>query len=410
MEFNNNHATEILNNLNEERKSTKDFCDFTIKAGGKQFPVHKCVVGSFSEYFKKMFTTKMKESYSNEGSVKETSGPTMASIINFIYTSCIILTHDNVYDVLEAAEYLRITSLKEYCRKFFKASLNGENCLKIRSYSNRYDMGDLVQAAETFISKNLGAVLKSGDFLQFGVDDVKAILKLESVEDSIDEKKYRSAVAWALYDFDDRWKNFGDLFHLIQLENLSKDFLIKVVQKEKLVCNSTDCMQLLVTSLVSRISEASACKAKPGQSEEILIIGGESCQQSVAKFNTKTIQWSNMPDTNIARMWPSAVNYNQQILLMGGRQGSTCYNSVEMLDLNNENPKWESNLPSMGQKRSGFASTLLDGLVYCAGGWNDTGRPSSCESYNPEERKWSSIRNMNIKRSWFALVSARGPL
>ncbi|XP_076811678.1 kelch-like protein 12 [Clavelina lepadiformis] len=219
----------------------------------------------------------------------------MASIINFMYTSCIILTHDNVYDVLEAAEYLRITSLKENCRTFFKASLNGENCLKIRSYSNRYDMGDLDQAAETFISKNLRAVLKSADFLQFGVDDVKAMLKLESVEDSIDEEKYRSVVAWALHDLYDRRKNFCDFFHLIQLENLTKDLLIKVVQKEKLVCSSTDCMRLLVTSLVSRISDIPACKAKPDQSDEILMIGGKSCPQSVAKFNTKTNQWSNMP-------------------------------------------------------------------------------------------------------------------
>ncbi|CAK8685863.1 unnamed protein product [Clavelina lepadiformis] len=115
MELESNHATEILDSLNDDRKTTKDLCDFTIKAGGKQFPVHKCVVGSISEYFKKMFTTKMKESYSNERNVKEVSGPTMASIINFIYTSCIILTHDNVYDVLEAAEYLRITSKYCYC-------------------------------------------------------------------------------------------------------------------------------------------------------------------------------------------------------------------------------------------------------------------------------------------------------
>ncbi|XP_076812945.1 kelch-like protein 12 [Clavelina lepadiformis] len=411
MEFNNNHAAEILSNLNEERTTTKNFCDFTIKAGGKQLPVHKCVVGSFSEYFKKMFTTKMRESYSNEGSVKEVSGPTMASIINFIYTSCIILTHDNVYDVLEAAEYLRITSLKENCRTFFKASLNGENCLKIRSYSNRYDMGDLVQAAETFISKNLRAVLKSADFLQFGVDDVKAMLKLESVEDSIDEDKYRSVVAWALHDLDDRRKNFSDLFHLIQLENLSKDFLIKVAQKEKLVCNSTDCMQLLVTSLFSRLSGSPGFKAKSGQSDEILMIGGLNCPQSVVKFNTKTNQWSNMPDTNIDRGFPSAVNYNQQILLMGGWPLlGPYYNSVEMLDLNDENPKWDSNLPSMGEKRGVFASALLNGLVYCAGGYNDTGHLSSCESYNPEERKWSSIRNMNNKRTYHALDSARGPI
>ncbi|CAK8685808.1 unnamed protein product [Clavelina lepadiformis] len=154
-----------------------------------------------------------------------------------------------------------------------------------------------------------------------------------------------------------------------------------------------------------------------GQSDEILIIGGESCQQSVAKFFhqdnffTKIIQWSNMPNTNIARRSPSAVNYNQQILLMGGAEGlSTYYNSVEMLDLNDENPKWDSNLPSMGEKRYAFASALLDGLVYCAGGWNDTGRLSSCEIYNPKERKWSSIRNMNIKRSYHALVSAQGLL
>ncbi|XP_076815127.1 kelch-like protein 7 [Clavelina lepadiformis] len=356
-----------------------------------------------------MFTTKMKESYLNEGSVKEVSGPTMDSIINFIYTSCIILTHDNVYDVLEAAEYLRILSLKEYCKKFFKASLNGENCLKIRSYSNRYNMGDLVQAAETFISKNLGAVLKSSDFLQFNVDDVMAMLKLESEQDSIDEDKYRSVVSWTKYSLDERRKHFNDLFHLVQLNSLSKKFLNEVVHREELVNQSADSMNLLVTALFARIP-GNIDNKDNCQSDEILIIGGRDCEQSVVKFNTKTKQWSDMPDTNFARRWPSAVNYNQQILLMGGAERHTYYNSVEILDLNDENPKWDSNLPSMGEKRRAFASALLDGLVYCAGGWNDTGRLSSCESYNPEERKWSSIRNMKKKRSYHALVSARGLL
>ncbi|CAK8688300.1 unnamed protein product [Clavelina lepadiformis] len=129
----------------------------------------------------------------------------------------------------------------------------------------------------------------------------------------------------------------------------------------------------------------------PGQSDEILMIGGLDCKQSGVKFNTKTKQWSNMPnkadnfttvekqekrrnlsnlkakvqDTNIARERPSAVNYNQQILLMGGYEcGSfNALNSAEMLDLNDENPKWDSNLPSMGEKRYGFASALLDGKL-----------------------------------------------
>ena len=53
-------------------------------------------------------------------------------------------------------------------------------------------MDDLVKAAETFISKNLGAVLKSADFLQFGVDDVKAMLKLESEQVS----EYSQQLCW----------------------------------------------------------------------------------------------------------------------------------------------------------------------------------------------------------------------
>ena len=50
---------------------------------------------------------------------------------------------------------------------------------------------------------------------------------------------------------------------------------------------------------------------------------------------------------------------------MGGMQGwvGPYYNSVEMLDLNDENPKWDSNLPSMGEKRYAFASALLDGKL-----------------------------------------------
>ncbi|XP_076811828.1 uncharacterized protein LOC143458838 isoform X1 [Clavelina lepadiformis] len=551
MEFNYTHSSDTLNKLNEERKTNKG-CDFTIKAEGEKFLVHKCVVGSFSEYFRAMFTVKMKESYLNEGIVKDVSGPTMASILDFMYTSNTILTHNNVYDVLDASEYLLISTLIEYCAKFFMKSMNGENCLKIRSYSNRYNI-DLVQAAETFISKNLGAVLKSFDFLQLDLDDVKALLKLENYEDLIDEDKFKSVADWTKYDNNARRKHFYDLFQLIQLDYLSKTFLVDVVYVEKLVRDSVDCMNKLLTSLISRISLVSACKEKSGmkehcrkivkvfpnaasclkrqsyskqnstdhqspggahflqfgvddvmvmlqsksdkkipqdlveedkyknavawtrhnlterrknfsdlfyliqpnylsmkflidvvhkeelisqstdcmsllvtslfcripeltykkqkpQSDEIIVIGGFYCLQNIAKFNTKTKQWIDLPDTNIARMYPSAVKYNQQILLMGGCDHDTSFNSVEMLNLSDEKPMWDSNLPSMGEKRHSFASALLNGLVYCTGGWNGTGPVSSCESYNPEKKKWSVKSDMNKKRQNHALVSARGLL
>ncbi|CAK8689889.1 unnamed protein product [Clavelina lepadiformis] len=64
---------------------------------------------------------------------------------------------------------------------------------------------------------------------------------------------------------------------------------------QELVGSSLECTNLITTATLSRLLGAQVYKKMKGQSDEILIIGGESCQQSVAKFSTKTIQWSNMP-------------------------------------------------------------------------------------------------------------------
>ncbi|CAK8688239.1 unnamed protein product [Clavelina lepadiformis] len=212
--------------------------------------------------------------------------------------------------------------------------------------------------------------------------------------------------------FDD---NFNQLLH--EIESIACIEMTRKVETKLHKMKTIEAPESIAGIEMTRKVETKLHKMKiaeaGGQSDEILIIGGEFCRRNIVRFNTKTKQWSDMPDTNIARIRLSAVNYNQQILLMGGAKGlgGPHYNSVEMLDLNDENAKWVSKLPSMREKRCLFASTLLNGLVYCAGGSNGTGCPlSSCESYNPVKKKWSSLRNMNKKRYFHASVSARGLL
>ena len=52
----------------------------------------------------------------------------------------------------------------------------------------------------------------------------------------------------------------------------------------KFLCCTNACIQILQIEYIF-----------PGQSDEILMIGGLNCPQSVVKFNTKTNQWSKMP-------------------------------------------------------------------------------------------------------------------
>ncbi|CAK8689910.1 unnamed protein product [Clavelina lepadiformis] len=50
----------------------------------------------------------------------------------------------------------------------------------------------------------------------------------------------------------------------------------------------------MTTKVETKLRKMKIAEA-PGQSDEILVIGGRDCEQNVVKFNTKTKQWSDMP-------------------------------------------------------------------------------------------------------------------
>ncbi|XP_076820846.1 uncharacterized protein LOC143466115 [Clavelina lepadiformis] len=185
---------------------------------------------------------------------------------------------------------------------------------EIRSYLSGCNVGFHTQAAETFISENFRTFLKSPDFLKLLVDDVKAMLKFKSKQDSIDEDKYRFVIEWTKYNIDYRRKHFSDLFHLIQLNSLSKKFLNEVVRDEELVKQSADCMALLVTALINRIPESINMEHQR-EPDEVLVIGRKNHLESVVKFNTKTKQWSGMPSMqNGLRCWDDSDSHCRHFL------------------------------------------------------------------------------------------------
>ena len=59
-----NTSNNLLIGLNTLRKENT-FTDVSIKVDDREFPVHKCVLSSFSPYFKAMFTAGLAETGQN---------------------------------------------------------------------------------------------------------------------------------------------------------------------------------------------------------------------------------------------------------------------------------------------------------------------------------------------------------
>ena len=71
---------ELLHKLNELRE-TKILCDATIRAQGQDFPAHKCVLSTASQYFQAMFTSEMKETESNLVELQNAKPATISDVL-----------------------------------------------------------------------------------------------------------------------------------------------------------------------------------------------------------------------------------------------------------------------------------------------------------------------------------------
>lgn len=71
-------------------------CDLCVRIGSKILPVHKIVLAANSDYFDKMFTGGFKESNVKEITLNEIDPNAVEHLINYIYTSELKITEDNV--------------------------------------------------------------------------------------------------------------------------------------------------------------------------------------------------------------------------------------------------------------------------------------------------------------------------
>lgn len=83
---------------------------------------------------------------------------------------------------------------------------------------------------------------------------------------------------------------------------------------------------------------------------------------------------------------------NDKVYALGGSNGTTELESVEMLDLSIG--KWVV-MPPLPLARSNSGVCTLNNLIYFIGGWNGQVGIKQCDVFNPETSKWSSIASLN---------------
>uniref|UniRef100_A0A8C6SB62 BTB domain-containing protein n=1 Tax=Neogobius melanostomus TaxID=47308 RepID=A0A8C6SB62_9GOBI len=119
------HCTNILLCLNDQRKQDI-LCDVSILVEGREFRGHRAVLAACSEYFLQALVGQ-----APNGLVvslpQEVTARGFAPLLQFAYTAKLLLSRDNIQEVIRCAQFLRIHNLEDSCFRFLEAQLQQEN-------------------------------------------------------------------------------------------------------------------------------------------------------------------------------------------------------------------------------------------------------------------------------------------
>lgn len=454
------HPQKLMEGANSMRAAGL-LCDIVLVAEHVEIPAHKMVLASCSPYFYAMFTG-FTERESSRVTIQQVDPEALETLVEYVYTSQVEVTEENVQSLLPAANLLQLTDVRDACCDFLQAQLHPTNCLGIRRFADLHGCLDLVATTDSYIERHFTEVLECDEFYSLGAEQVAQLIASDTITVPSEERVFESVIAWIHHDVDTRSQFLPTLIEQVRLPLLSQEYLIQRVEVEPLLRSNSLCKDFIIEAMKFHLLKGdlklqmslTSPRTKPrqpiGLPKVMLAIGGQAPKaiRSVECYDFKEERWSHLSEMPGRRCrcgvavvrgrvyavggfngslrvrtvdvydpatdtWSSIASMearrstlgvavlNEYIYAVGGFDGSAGLNTAEALDMSvNGSHEWRS-IASMSTRRSSVGVGVLCGLIYAVGGYDGNSRQclSSVEVYNPEQDLWSPVCDMSARRS-----------
>ena len=393
-------------NMDRLRRENQ-LCDVTIVVGTTRILAHKVVLASSSAYFEAMFTRGMMESREQEIELHGIDSTSLEQLVNFMYTSNIEISEDNVQNLLPVSNVIQIESVRLACCEFLKNQLAPCNCLGILMFADTHGCLDLLETAKMYALRHFVEVSKTEEFLNLSIKRLIELVGENNLCAHDESQVYNAILSWIKHDLSHRSQHIGDLLSLIKLPLLSRDFLMFTVEPEELIRSNSECKDLVIEAMKYHLLPElrpylQNTRTKPRQNIDevpvVFSIGGGSlfaihCECEC--YDPRNNRWCMVAPMSVRRARLGVGVVYGLVYAIGGFDGSHDLASVEIY--NPKTNEWSMSTP-MGTKRSSLGVAVLHNLLYAVGGYDGASCLSSVERYDPLLQQWSSVAPMTFRR------------
>ena len=238
------HLMQVLGGLNSLRNEGV-LCDVTICVDSTEFMCHRVVLASCSSYFKAMFSVDLRESHQDKVYMQDIEAETMKLLIDYVYTSNLLITAANVQSLSFAANLMEMRLVRDACGKFMEKHMDESNCIGVYCVAEALDDVDLKRKSRDFILRNFNEVSKQEELLLLPKRLLVELVSSESLNVASEEVVFDILMRWYHHDEDSRRDEFHDVLEHVRLPLLSPAYVLNKVMTEDVISQSDKCMKLL---------------------------------------------------------------------------------------------------------------------------------------------------------------------
>nr|XP_039247552.1 kelch-like protein 3 [Styela clava] len=381
------HAFEILQQLNEYRKTGRH-CDFMIKAGSEELPVHKNIVSASSDYFKAMLSHENVETKSGVVELKEFDEVCVKKCVDFIYTGDAYVAKENRETLIGVAHMMQLQRLCDSIAIFLEDDLDPRSFFQTKKIANRYNCKQLEKKCNQFALKHFIEIAQSDEFMDLDAKFISFLMESKEAK-AREEGKCKMLLAWTKHDIEIRKECFLSLVMKFQLTKMTLSYRRFLVENEPLIFESMQSIRSLTLSVFDSTGNLSTKDFNLTENKQLVVFDQTSQRMHSHDVGDKT--WTPMQtifQAIIQNTLYSAVVMETYIYVI-------CRNgSFYRLKYAESNAKWEQ----MTNTNLEYACAVaLDGFVY---GVNQQYQATNqVEIYDPVTSTWSmDDRSLNEAR------------
>ncbi|XP_022916603.1 ring canal kelch homolog [Onthophagus taurus] len=404
---NNKHTQRAFDVMDHMRRDLL-LCDVTLVVEDIEIPAHKMILASCSPYFYAMFTN-FEESKQDRINLQEIDPQALLLLVDYVYTSEVHVTEENVQVLLPAANLLQLTDVRDACCEFLQAQLHPTNCLGIRAFADLHGCLDLLNNAEAYIELHFPEVVECEEFLTLSHQQVSKLICSDRLTVPSEEKVFECVIAWVQHDLKKRQEHLSALMEHVRLPLMSQEYLVQRVEVEPLLKLDLKCKDFIIEALKYHLLKGDTTKisfktprTKPrqpvGLPKVLLVVGGQAPKaiRSVECYDFKEERWYQVAEMPSRRCRAGLAVINGKVYAVGGFNGSMRVHTVDVYDASTD--QWNPCV-SMEARRSTLGVAVLNGCIYAVGGFDGSTGLNSAEKFDIRTQEWSSIAAMSTRRS-----------